>query len=137
MLPTSPTRAHNVPAPVMVPFSSAPAVAASAARTTLHADPVQVPSEKLTTRVLSVPIDFKIAVTAPLVVVEKLWVAEPLWVTCPVKVTVTGTVGVVGVVGVSSSQPAARPAMAITTRIAGNRPLNPLTIDRFLVPIRP
>src|SRR5687767_8082016 len=129
MLPTSPMRAQRVPAPVMVPVSAAPPVAAGFSRTTLHADPVQVPSEKATTTVLSVPIDFKVAVTAPLVVVEKLWIAEPLCATVPVNVSVTGTAGGVGVVGASSSQPAATPARS---RIATNRPLSPRTIVRSL-----
>ena len=53
MLPWSPTRTHSVPAPVIVPVGMAPPVAAGFSSTRLHAEPVHVPSEKLTTRVLS------------------------------------------------------------------------------------
>ena len=57
-----------------MPFSIAPPVAASFASTMLQAEPVQVPSAKLTTSVLSVPMLFNLAATAPPAPTSKLCV---------------------------------------------------------------
>ena len=59
----------------------APPVAAGFSSTKLHAVPVQVPSAKLTTRVLSVPIAFSVATIAPPLDVLKLCIDDPLCVT--------------------------------------------------------
>src|SRR5687768_9525760 len=98
MLPTSPTRAQSVPAPLIVPLRTAPPVAASLASTMLHESANQLPSAKLTTSVLSLPMVFSVALTVPLADTENEWVTAPLAPTIPSNLSVTVGLGV-GAVG--------------------------------------